>query len=75
MSKDVKGDHKHLTLSDRVYIEQALLHVTFLQIPHFCPFSMFLKSTQIFIQEKKSPARFLIPRRHCLFYFTILIIY
>ena len=25
MSKDIKGDHKHLTLSDRVYIEQALI--------------------------------------------------
>ena len=25
MSKDIKGDHKHLTLSDRIYIEQALL--------------------------------------------------
>ena len=25
MSKEIKGDHKHLTLSDRVYIEQALL--------------------------------------------------
>ena len=24
MSKEIKGDHKHLTLSDRVYIEQAL---------------------------------------------------
>ena len=24
MSKDIKGDHKHLTLSDRVYIKQAL---------------------------------------------------
>jgi len=25
MSKEIKGDHKHLTLSDRVYIEQALI--------------------------------------------------
>ena len=25
MSKDIKGDHKHLTLSDRIYIEQALV--------------------------------------------------
>lgn len=25
MSKEIKGDHKHLTLSDRIYIEQALL--------------------------------------------------
>ncbi len=25
MSKDIKGDHKHLTLSDRIYIEQALI--------------------------------------------------
>ena len=25
MSKDIKGDHKHLTLSDRIFIEQALL--------------------------------------------------
>lgn len=24
MSKEIKGDHKHLTLSDRIYIEQAL---------------------------------------------------
>ena len=24
MSKEIRGDHKHLTLSDRVYIEQAL---------------------------------------------------
>ena len=25
MSKDIKSDHKHLTLSDRIYIEQALI--------------------------------------------------
>ena len=25
MSKDIKGDHKHLTLSDRIFIEQALV--------------------------------------------------
>lgn len=25
MSKEIKGDHKHLTLSDRIYIEQALI--------------------------------------------------
>lgn len=25
MSKHIKGDHKHLTLSDRIYIEQALI--------------------------------------------------
>ncbi len=24
MSKEIKGDHKHLTLSNRIYIEQAL---------------------------------------------------
>lgn len=24
MSKEIKGDHKHLTLSDRIYIETAL---------------------------------------------------
>ena len=24
MSKEIKGDHKHMTLSDRLYIEQAL---------------------------------------------------
>ena len=25
LDKSIKGDHKHLTLSDRIYIEQALI--------------------------------------------------
>lgn len=36
MSKNFKGDHKHLTLSDRIYIEQALNeHKTFRSIAAF----------------------------------------
>ena len=61
MSNYIKGNQKHLTLSDRIYIEQELAHGS-----SFCSIAVFLeKDPSTISKEIRKNITTIEPKRHC----------